>query len=786
MKNFTSKLFLTLVSSCLGLTLLAQGSLKPIEALVNKKLAENLGRTQQVKLFARDPQAAQKSVLITQNLQEKTLLKLDERLSLQLLTNSPELLSITLPSDENFELQLVKQEVTTFDFSVVTDQSNGKAINYNNGIHYRGVVKDQPGSVVALSVFGNEVMGLISTTEGNYNLGKLEGLADTYVLYNDRKLSGKQPATCGTPEMPAGFVIKEKVVSPDKAAVKCVKVYIETDYDLFQNKGSAVNVSNYITGLFNQVATLYQNESITTQISQIYVWTTNDPYSGSSSSNYLSAFKSTRTTYNGDIAHLVNITGNLGGVAYVDVICNKSYAYAFSCISTSYSNVPTYSWSVEVFTHEMGHNLGSPHTQSCSWQGGALDNCYTTEGGCPAGPAPTNGGTIMSYCHLTNYGINFNNGFGPQPGNLIRSKVSGAACLGTCETGGPGVCNPPAGISTSGVSQTGFTISWASASNAISYDVRYKAASSSTWITSSVTTTSKTISGLTANTAYNYEVRSNCGNSNLSAYSATGTVTTSPVPVPYCASKGNSTTGEWISNVTLGTINNSTVANSGYGNFTSQSTAAAPGTVVSFSLTPGFPNGGLLGLFVQTQPEFWRVWVDFNKDGDFTDAGEQVYSSTASSTGTISGSFSVPAGTATGNTRIRVSMKRGAVATPCETFANGEVEDYTLSITAASPSAGKTTQLTTSRLTELKSNLYPNPSSGLVNLEMTIPTEAGRVEMTIIDLNGKIVSTANWEAQDADQSVNHQIDLSFQPKGVYLLNISGTNGSRLMHKLIVQ
>ena len=93
------------------------------------------------------------------------------------------------------------------------------------------------------------------------------------------------------------------------------------------------------------------------------------------------------------------------------------------------SNLPTYSWNVEVITHELGHNFGSPHTQSCSWPGGALDNCYATEEGCPPGPAPTNGGTIMSYCHLTLTGINFANGFGIYPGNLIRSRTQ--ECLGS-------------------------------------------------------------------------------------------------------------------------------------------------------------------------------------------------------------------------------------------------------------------------------------------------------------------------------------------------------------------
>lgn len=784
MKKITTKLSLTLIALCFGLTLFAQSGIKPIEKLVNQKLAEYRGNAQQVDLFSVDPAVAQKSVLITKDLKEKTILSLDAKLNNRLLTLAPEVLQISLPSVNGaFELQLIKQDITTFDFSVVTDKSNGQPIDYTKGLHYRGIVKNQPGSVVAISFFDNEVMGLISTDEGNFNLGLVTGTTDTYVLYNDKKLEGKTAASCGTPDMPAGFVIKDKAVSGEKATVRCVKVYLETDYDLFQNKGSATNVTNYVSGLFNQVAALYQNENIVTQISQLYVWTSNDPYSGSSSGNYLDAFRATRTTFNGDIAHLVNMTGNLGGVAYVDVICNKSYGYAFSCIDPSYNNVPTYSWSVEVFTHEMGHNLGSPHTQSCSWQGGALDNCYTTEGGCPAGPAPTNGGTIMSYCHLTNYGINFNNGFGTQPGNLIRSKVSAASCLGTCETGGPVTCNTPANLAASFISQTSFTIQYNASFNAVNYEVGYKLASASTWTNITTTNTSAVISGLTANTTYNYRVRSNCGNGVYSPYSSTGSVTTQPVAVPYCSSKGNNVSAEWISNVTLGSINNTTAANAGYGNFTSLSTSAAPGATVSFSLTPDFPYGGFLGLFKQTQPEFFRVFVDFNKDGDFTDAGETVYSSTASTTGAISGSFVVPAGTAAGNTRIRVSMKRGAVAASCETFANGEVEDYTLSITAPTSTGILSPE---KAVVDLKPNMFPNPTNGLVNLEFTAPAGSGKVDLIVMDLSGKQVAVASWNEQGSDQNISHQIDLSTHPKGIYMVSLSSTSGGRSISRLVIQ
>lgn len=73
-----------------------------------------------------------------------------------------------------------------------------------------------------------------------------------------------------------------------------------------------------------------------------------------------------------------------------------------------YNNVPNYSWSVQVVTHEFGHLLGSKHTHACVWNGNntAIDGCAGgTEGGCSTPGIPFNGGTIMSYCHMTSVSL---------------------------------------------------------------------------------------------------------------------------------------------------------------------------------------------------------------------------------------------------------------------------------------------------------------------------------------------------------------------------------------------
>jgi hypothetical protein len=143
----------------------------------------------------------------------------------------------------------------------------------------------------------------------------------------------------------------------------------------------------------------------------------------------------------------------------------------------------------------------------------------------------------------------------------------------------------------------------------------------------------------------------------------------------YCAAAGSNTQFEWISNVKFNTINNSSTGGGGYSNFTSISTLVNKGTAYTLTLTPSFAS--------TTYPEYFRVYVDYNGDLDFADVGELVYTSPATSTA-VTASITIPTTAITGNVRMRVMMKDGAITGPCESFTYGEVEDYTLSIQAGS------------------------------------------------------------------------------------------------------
>ncbi|MDH7448025.1 M43 family zinc metalloprotease [Aquimarina sp. 2201CG14-23] len=153
--------------------------------------------------------------------------------------------------------------------------------------------------------------------------------------------------------------------------------------------------------------------------------------------------------------------------------------------------------------------------------------------------------------------------------------------------------------------------------------------------------------------------------------------------VTYCEDKSTRTSGEYISNISVGSINNSTTrSTNGYGDHTSASTNLAQGSSVTISITPNWGGAGPYN-------EAYGVWIDYNQDGDFADAGEQVFIKTSSQDTPVTGTFSIPNTAKTGDTRMRVIMEyfnnTTSVPEVCKTNHNyGETEDYTVTITGNS------------------------------------------------------------------------------------------------------
>ncbi len=355
---------------------------------------------------------------------------------------------LSLPSQKRNSITILLKEVELGEL-YITEAPSGKQIKMPEIKHFRGIVEGKENSMVAISISQGGVMGLISDGEDSDNLviGRYHD-SEEHIIYRDGEVMKYLGLECHTQSEGIAFEVDE--IRPglqERSQKKCVRMYLEVDYDIFTSKGGMNGTTQYITGLYNQVATLYANDQISTVLSGLVIWSKSSPYNSTTSSDMLTAFGNYRTSFNGDIAMLLSYKAS-GGIAWLNTLCqsNSKYRMGFSSISKNYSNVPTYSWSVMVVAHEFGHILGSEHTHACVWNGNgtAIDGCNNTQGSCTKPGIPSNGGTIMSYCHLTSAGINLNNGFGPQPGNLIRNRISSASCLQTCSnpgSGGSGNCS---------------------------------------------------------------------------------------------------------------------------------------------------------------------------------------------------------------------------------------------------------------------------------------------------------------------------------------------------------
>ena len=141
----------------------------------------------------------------------------------------------------------------------------------------------------------------------------------------------------------------------------------------------------------------------------------------------------------------------------------------------------------------------------------------------------------------------------------------------------------------------------------------------------------------------------------------------------YCSASGNTSSYEWIERVSFGFDKKVTGNNGGYNDAVTYAPMhASLGMCFYMNMEPGYS-----GIEYN---EYWGVWIDFNKDGDFSDSGENVFLSTSPTNYGEEAQISIPSTVMTGFTTMRVIMKYGSAPSPCGSFSYGEVEDYSFYI----------------------------------------------------------------------------------------------------------
>ncbi len=271
------------------------------------------------------------------------------------------------------------------------------------------------------------------------------------------------------------------------------------------------------------------------------------------------------------------------------------------------------------------------------------------------------------------------------------------------------VCNTPVPVA-SAISSNSFTLTWPVISGASSYTVQTRLQGAVSWTSSNVTTNSKQLTALTPNSVYEFQVRTNCS-FGASLFSAIQTVTT----LSYCLSNGINNSNEWIDYIQLGSINRASgIEPGGYIN-TGLNTNLARNKSYTLTFSAGFS--------LIAYKEFWDVFIDYNNDGDFADNGEHEISVNKTGTGNFTASFTVPKNIPLTTTRMRVKMSRINSDDPCAVIANGEVEDYTINITATASDAevitsAKGINSISDRKDVLINTISPNPFKDYIDIRL--------------------------------------------------------------------
>nr|NQU90840.1 hypothetical protein [Bacteroidota bacterium] len=131
---------------------------------------------------------------------------------------------------------------------------------------------------------------------------------------------------------------------------------------------------------------------------------------------------------------------------------------------------------------------------------------------------------------------------------------------------------------------------------------------------------------------------------------------------------------EFIANVLFGDINNTSGWQGGVADYTDQAATILAGGSEPITITNGTPWTADIVI----------CWVDWNMNFVFDQATDEEYPllNVGGAGATFTGDIAVPAGTPDGDYRMRIRMTYSTAPVPCGVASYGEIEDYTITVSA--------------------------------------------------------------------------------------------------------
>ena len=242
--------------------------------------------------------------------------------------------------------------------------------------------------------------------------------------------------------------------------------------------------------------------------------------------------------------------------------------------------------------------------------------------------------------------------------------------------------------------------------------------------------------------------------------------------VPYCDARSVYSASHIRSFATNSGFTNFSRGNQGYGDFTDLTAeffySSSKIRLQRRVLPPNHPQ------------HYWRVWVDWNEDGDFYDEDEVLFEMRTSNN--IEEFIEWPDFAEIGMVkRMRIGMARHVWPEPCGVLLNGEYEDYWMEIIPHpiydQPNFGQEDEEPETALSP-EVNIYPNPAHGFVYLDLA--EYAGQEGLITIYSNlGEPMQTIPLTAGTQQMLT---IDVEGLPNGFYLMNIQLNDESEEISK----
>lgn len=228
---------------------------------------------------------------------------------------------------------------------------------------------------------------------------------------------------------------------------------------------------------------------------------------------------------------------------------------------------------------------------------------------------------------------------------------------------------------------------------------------------------------------------------------------------------------EYIQNVTLNTINNTTACTTGgYAPYLNASTSLTKGSQYTVTVTPAV--GTTVGQ-AYTDDEI-AVWIDYNNDFTFSTAERVGYVLVAAGWSNQF-TFTVPTSATTGSVRmrVRISYSVDGAIDPCAVATYGETEDYTVNITQGG----------TTNLDDLNADhvlIYPNPVNNEFNVDISALNGLTN-EIQLLDVTGRVISMQLTN----NSTSSYNFSTGNLANGSYYVKVIGTN-HEFTKKLIKQ